>query len=76
MDGSNFGLTPTGLNNAEQKRQSLVRAQHETINGRFKRWMALSVVFWHRLWQHRKVFLSIANITQLELEEEYLNFTL
>ena len=75
-DGGDFGITPTGLNNAEQRRQSLVRARHETINGRFKRWRALSGVFWHRLWRHRKVFLSIANITQLELEEEYPNFAL
>ena len=75
-DGGDFGITPTGLNNAEQRRQSLVRARHETINGRFKRWRALSGVFRNRLWRHRKVFLSIANITQLELEEEYLNFAL
>ena len=46
-DGSNFGITPRGLTNAEQRRQSLVRAQHETINGCFKRWRALSGVFQH-----------------------------
>jgi hypothetical protein len=75
-DGRDYGVTPNGLNNPEQRQQSLVRARHETINGRFKEWRALSGVFRHRLGSHYYVFMSIANITQIDLEEESPAFRL
>lgn len=75
-DGSDFGITPNGLNNDDQRRQSKIRARHETINGRFKQWRALNERFRHKLELHWIVFMSIANITQIELEEECPPFNL
>jgi len=75
-DGGDFGVTPNGLNNNDQRRQKLIRARHETVNGRFKRWHILSCTFRHDLGLHYIVFMAIANITQLEMEEESPVFAL
>lgn len=65
FDGNNWSVTPNGLNNMEQRQQSLVRARHETLNRRFKQFRALSQRFRHDLKRHRVVFYAIANITQV-----------
>ena len=69
-DGQQFGMTPTGHNNEEQRKQSVVRARHETINSRLKSWGALGKMFRHKLPLHKKVFWSIANVVQVVIEEE------
>lgn len=69
-DGQQFRLTPTGYNNLEQRKQSVVRARHETINARLKKRSALGNTFQHGLDKHKKVFASIANIVQVVIEEE------
>jgi len=70
-DGEQFAFCPNGQNNnPDQRRQKLLRARHETVNGRFKRFTILSSVFCNDLNKHRRVFLAIANIVQLEIELE------
>lgn len=75
-DGGTYGITPSGLRDEQQKRQGKIRARHETINSRLKEWKSLSGVFRHKLRLHFYVFMSIANVTQLELEEETSAFKL
>jgi hypothetical protein len=75
-DGGEYALTPDGLNNANSRVFGVIRARHETINGRFKEWRALSCLFRHDLRKHWSVFMAIANITQIELEEEVPPFPL
>ena len=59
------------LDNEHQKRRKqIVRARHETINRRFKEWKILKEVFRHAVEKHGVVFLSVANIVQVSLEEE------
>lgn len=69
-DGGQYFDTPTGLNNAGQYMRSVARARHETVNRRFKEWGILERRFRHKLVLHTKVFQSIANITQLELQHQ------
>jgi hypothetical protein len=69
-DGQQFGRTPTGLNNEQQRLEGILRARHETVNGRFKCWAALNGTFRHDVHLHKKVFFSIANIVQIVIEEE------
>ena len=65
-----FGVMLTGQNNIEQQMQAVVRARHETINARLKCWGALANTFRHDLRLHRMVFMSIANVVQVVMEEE------
>ena len=44
-----------------------VRARHENVNSRFKKWNILKNVFRHALPKHSQVFKAIAAITQLEI---------
>lgn len=66
-DGGEYAFTPNGLNDENQRRQSVIRARHETVNRRFKRWGALGEVFRHERKAHFIVFMAIANMTQMEL---------
>jgi hypothetical protein len=54
----------------EQRRQAQVRARHETVNARFKCWGVLSQIFWHSLDSHELMFRSVANVVQIDIEEE------
>jgi hypothetical protein len=76
IDGGKFAFTPNGLNDADQRLQTVLRARHETVNGRLKRFRILRNTFRHDLNLHRGVFLAIANIVQLEMELEYPVFAL
>jgi hypothetical protein len=67
-DESGFSETPNGLNNQDQRMKADARARHETANGRLKRWGVLERRFRHRAFLHGKVFQSIANTTQLEIQ--------
>ena len=69
-DGKEFFVTPTGLNNADQKMKQMARARHETVNGRFKAWGCLKNRFRHSLDKHHLVVMAIANIIQLLIETE------
>lgn len=45
--------------------QNRVRSRHESLNGRFKNWEILKVLYRHDLMEHGNVFRAIAVITQL-----------
>jgi hypothetical protein len=70
QDGRQYSETPNGLNNADQKMKADARARHETVNSRFKNFGILERKFRHRPFLHGRIFLAIANITQLALEIE------
>jgi hypothetical protein len=42
------------------------RARHETVNGRFKRFKAMSNVFRHSLQKHGLIYTSVAVVLQIE----------
>ena len=50
------------------RKKSIVRARHETANGRLKQWGCLSNVFRHDILKHQSVLYAVAVITQLETE--------
>jgi hypothetical protein len=50
------------------REQQMVSARHETCNGRFKQWGALSQHFRHATAKHSWVFQAVVVITQLEIE--------
>lgn len=60
---------------AHQKEMGIARARHETINGRFSDWGALSQVYRHALKKHHLIYSSIAVITQLEHVNGYSSFS-
>ena len=47
----------------------LIRARHETVNGRFKEWKILSKTCRHHQSCHMSVFHAIATITQIEIAD-------
>jgi len=69
-DGHQRADTPTGLHNDDDKMKSKVRARHETVNKRFKEWHCLSDCHRHSLEKHGVVMRAVANIVQIEMEEE------
>jgi hypothetical protein len=68
-DGGIYADTPTGFNNDGQRMRSCVRARHETINARIKKYKILSTRFRNQIKYHYMVFHSVCNIIQLEILE-------
>ena len=62
-------ITRNGRNNRHQKMMSDVRARHETVNSRFKRFAVLRADFRHGE-RHGTVFFAIATICQIEIKME------
>ena len=62
-------FTPSGRHDFQDRQESVVRARHETLNTRFKKWGALHQVWRHPLIKHGIVFHAIANILQVCIEE-------
>src|SRR5687767_9700831 len=58
-DRRNYTVTPTGINNYLEHMKSVVRARHETCNGRFKTWQILSNEFRHNISKHGPSFRAI-----------------
>ena len=54
----------TALNEQHRYAMSALRARHETINGRLKKWTILKNVFHHDITKHHIVFGAIAVIEQ------------
>ena len=48
----------------EVRKFRLIRARHETINGRFKEWGCLKQTYRHAENKHHDVFMAVAVITQ------------
>ena len=67
-DRNGPALTPTGYHEAEDRRQSLICARHETVNCQFKQFSILQNRFHFPLEKHEAVFTAIANITQVNME--------
>ena len=65
--GASIGVTPNGLNNAEQYMQKVARSRHETANKRIKQFSVISGVFRHDVDLHGLCFHAVANITQLAI---------
>jgi hypothetical protein len=68
-DGYTYADTPTGWISPAQRMKSVVRARHETVNSRIKKFNILSTTFRNRLEKHHMVFHAICNIIQLEIQE-------
>ena len=62
-----YFVTPSGYNNLLEREHAVIRARHETANGRFKTWNILKMTFRHDVRQHGFVFWAIANIVQIEI---------
>jgi hypothetical protein len=67
---------PTGYNTESQKMKARVRARHESINSRFKKYGILRKHFRHDISKHRMVFFAVANICQIGLMEDEPTFKL
>lgn len=64
--------TPGPLHNRskeEERSKDLVRARHETVNGRLKYFRILRALFRHDIRRHSSVFRAVAVITELNIEE-------
>ena len=67
-DGQTFASTPTGYSNDLERMKSKVRARHEHINSRIKRFSILSTRFRAGLDKHWIVFHSIVNMLQIDIQ--------
>jgi hypothetical protein len=52
-----------------QSLQKRVQGRHESVNGRFKNWEILKVMYRHDIMEHGNVFWAIAVITQISIDE-------
>ena len=48
--------------------KAAVRARHETVNGRFKRWAILNNVYRHDIDKHEKVMWAVLMLTQAKFD--------
>ena len=55
-------------NESHKKSMSICRARHETINRRFKCFQCLQQIWRHDRAKHEFVFMAVATIVQIELE--------
>ena len=67
-DGQCFASTPTGYNNDMERMKSKVRARHEHVNSRIKKFRILSTKFRGVLDKHWIVFHSIVNMIQIDIQ--------
>jgi hypothetical protein len=70
-DGGEYADTPTGFNNAAQRKKAIVRARHEHINSRLKKFKILSTKYRNKLHTHHIVFNAVINALQIEIECGY-----
>jgi hypothetical protein len=76
-DGGYYGPMadkPTGHNNEDQRMKARVRARHETINSRLKKFGVLRKPFRHEISKHRMVFLAVSNLCQIGLMSDEPTF--
>jgi hypothetical protein len=64
----------TAVSDADKRAKTRARAQHETINKRFKHWGCLKQTFRHDLRKHEHVFAAVAVCTQLCFEHGKTQF--
>ena len=68
--GDSHFLTPTGINDDFSRVMAVIRARHETVNGRFKSFNVLACTFRHSLGKHSQCFMAVANLVQVSLLTE------
>ena len=69
-------ICPDNWNSKEHKRaMDLIRARHETVNGRLKNWNSLGHKFRHTLQKHHLVFRSILVLEQHKFNHGKKMFT-
>ena len=68
--GDSHFLTPTGVNDNFNNVMSVIRARHETVNGRLKSFNVLATTFRHSLGNHSQCFMAVANLVQVSLLTE------
>lgn len=61
----NFFILRTSMNEQEHKK---IMSRHETVNKRMNQFNILKNVYRHPLEKHPSVFLAVANLTQLMIE--------
>jgi hypothetical protein len=69
FDGGQFADTPTGFSTLKQRMQSLVRAQHETVNSRLKKFHILSTRYRNDINTHYLIFHALCNVLQVEITQ-------
>jgi hypothetical protein len=67
-DGGVHAMTPTGYNTPGERMKSIVRARHESVNGRLKKFKILSTPFRNKLDKHYMIFYLLTNAVQIEIE--------
>ena len=65
-------LTPNKLTEECKRLGSLIRARHESLNGRFKNFSVLRQMFRHSRLLHAYCFHAVANATQIMLQTDPL----
>jgi hypothetical protein len=73
-EGNQHCFTPNGINNLEQRMMGLARARHETVNGKFKLFRALSDEWRHTLEKHSLALRAAAVVTQIYLAKGQYSF--
>jgi DDE superfamily endonuclease len=68
-DGRQYGDCPTGYNTPGQRMRGIVRARHESVNARIKKFKILSTAFRNQLKYHYMAFHAIVNALQVEIQE-------
>ena len=68
FDDYQWAETPDGTNSSAQQMFALLRARHETVNGRFKCWRVLKQQYRHSLELHGSVFRAVAGVVQIGIQ--------
>ena len=66
--GYQWAETPDGTHDFQQRTFALIRARHETVNGRFKDWRCLKQQWRHSLEKHGAVFRAVAGVVQVAIQ--------
>ena len=70
-------VIPHLFKNKEQKKaMDIIRARHETVNGRLKNWNSLQQKFRHSLRKHNLVFRSVLVLEQIKFNHNKKEYSL
>ena len=74
--GDDHFLTPTGINDDYSRVMAVVRARHETVNGRLKSFNVLDSKFRHSIAKHGICFMAVVNLVQIGIHTDAPLFTI
>jgi hypothetical protein len=66
-----LAVTPTGLNNEDQRMKARARARHENVNRLFKNFAILERRYRHTKSKHGRVFRAVSHLVQASIRFEY-----